>query len=98
MMRNKFVPNTFDIFDEFPMCRQLAVNSSYKIIPDYAQSSSGSPLVVKNTPLGHDETAEAAGKRYRTPDWTPILRGKAAVFPNMSFVRNQEIISSLLFK
>ena len=61
------------------------------LFPDYAHSSSGSPLVVKNAPLGHDETAEAAGKRYRTPDWTPILRGKAAVFPNMSFVRNQDL-------
>ena len=32
MVRNKFVPNAFDLFDEIPMCRQFAVNSSYKII------------------------------------------------------------------
>ena len=58
--------------------------------PEYAQSSSRSPFVVKNALLGHHETAEPAGKRYRTPDWTTDLRGKAAVFPNVSFVRNQD--------
>ena len=57
--------------------------------PDYAQSSSGPPFVLKNALLGRHETAELAGKRYRAPDWPPDLRRKAADFSNMSFVRNQ---------
>ena len=60
-----------------------------KSLHDYAQSSSGTPFVVKNAPLDHLETAEPAGERYRTPDLTPVLRGKVAVSSDMSFVRNQ---------